>query len=211
MKPPDTSPLDSISFAHLRSTHPRKEKVRGIVLHWTGGAGDPDQVYRTLTKRRGPHSPDGLSVHYVVGVDGEVRQFAPHSFTCLHAGVVNEWTIGIEIISPGLPFGAAWKRERSAGVVREIYRDRIRGAKELNVLDFTAAQTREVTLLVESICAMERIPTRVPTEADGSLMRRPMGETELASFGGVFGHYHCHISKLDPGTQLLDRLRERWA
>jgi hypothetical protein len=38
-----------------------------------------------------------------------------------------------------------------------------------------------------------------------------MTDTELALFSGVLGHYHCHPSKLDPGTDLLDALRLKWS
>lgn len=206
------APVDVLSFATLRSTHVRTEPCRAIVLHWTGGSGGPAQVYRTLRSRKGPRSPDGLSVHYVVGSDGAIVQMAPHSFVCLHAGIANEWSVGIEVVSPGLPLGSAYERERKAGVQRAVYEDRMRKARRpIRMLDFTAAQNDAVTLLVESLCDTLRVKRAVPCEADGSLMRRQMTVGEMASFGGVLGHYHCHPTKLDPGTALLDRLRLRWA
>jgi N-acetyl-anhydromuramyl-L-alanine amidase AmpD len=202
--------IGGLSFAHLRSTRPRTQPCRGIVLHWTGGAGGPAQVYRTLRSRVGPRTPDGLSIHYVVSAHGEVVQMAPHDLVCLHAGVANEWTVGVEIVSPGLPT-RAWDRERRGGVERAIYTDRVRGRRAVRMLDFTAAQDAAVTLLVESLCDALGIRRAVPLGADGSLLRRQMTAGELGAFSGVLGHYHCHPSKLDPGTAILERLRARWA
>lgn len=198
------------SFAGLRSTRPRMEPVRAIVVHTTGGVRPPRGVYETLRQRKGPRSPDGLSIHYIVGSDGEVLQTAPHSLVCLHAGEVNAWTVGIECVSPLLPRTAAAEIERKRGVRRDVYRDRVRGRREIDLLDLTAAQTSATLLLIETLCDQMRIPRVVPTDADGSLLRRQMTAAELASFRGVMGHVHCHPSKLDPGTRVMERLRMRW-
>lgn len=199
------------SFAGLRSTHPRTQPVRAIVLHWTGGVGGPAAVYRTLRSRTGPRSPDGLSIHYVVDSDGTTVQMAPHHLACLHAGIANEWSVGIEIVSPGFPLGSAYERERKLGVRREAYEDRIRRARRpIRMLDFTEAQTKAVVLLVEQLCDSLDIPRAVPMDG-GELMRREMTPAELATFAGVMGHFHAHPTKIDPGTRILDRLRERWA
>lgn len=204
---------DALTFAGLRSTRPRRERCRAIVVHWTGGAGGPAAVYRTLRTRTGPRSPDGLSVHYVVGSDGEVVQMAPHDAVCLHAGVANEWSVGIEVVSPGFPAGSAHMRERKAGVRREVYRDRLKTTRRGGVamLDFTAAQTSALELLVGSLCDEMQIRRAVPVEPGGLLMRREMTPDELADFEGVLGHYHAHPTKMDPGTAFLERLRVQWA
>ena len=202
---------EGLSFAGLRSTRPRKEAVRAVVLHWTGGMGGPAAVYRTLRTRVGPRTPDGLSIHYVIAADGEVVQMAPHGLVCLHAGIANEWSIGVEIVSPGIPKGTAYEKERKAGVRREAYPALMRKARRpISLLDFTEAQTKSVVLLCETLCDTLGVRRAVPEE-DGALQRTEMSPSQLAAFGGVMGHFHCHPSKLDPGTRILERLRERWA
>jgi len=191
------------SFAALRSTHPRRERVRGLVIHTTGGIRPPAGVYETLRWRN-------LSVHWVVGVDGECVQMAPHHLTCLHASGVNEWTVGIEFVSPLLAHTSVAEMERKRGVHREVYRDRVRGKREVELLDMTEAQTRAGLLLIEQLCDVLHLPRRVPMDG-AALMRRQMTPVELESFEGVMGHCHNHASKLDPGTRFLDMLRERWA
>lgn len=197
------APVFRYSFAPLGSTRPRMEPVRAVVLHTTGGVRPPAGVFDTLRQRK-------LSVHYIVGSDGEILQCAPHSLVCLHAGKVNAWTVGIEAVSPLLPRTAAAEIERKRGVQRDVYRDRVRGRREIDLLDLTAAQTSATLLLIETLCDQLRIPRAVPVDADGALLRREMTPAELASFRGVMGHVHCHPSKLDPGTRVMERLRLRW-
>ena len=199
-----------LRFDQLGSTRPRTVPIRGIVLHWTGGIRPPSGVFETLRNRKGPRSPDGLSVHYVVGVDGEVVQMAPHSLVCLHASGVNEWTVGIEVVNPAYPKTAVAKLERTKrGVRRDVYTDRVR-SRPITMLDFTAAQTDALLVHVEWLCDVLRLPRAVPTAPDGSLLRRQMSDEELASFRGVLGHFHCHSTRNDPGTRILETLRQRW-
>ena len=69
MKAPDHSPLDDLSFAGLRSTRPRTQRIRKIVIHTSGGIRPIAGLYETLRSRTGPKTPDGLSAHYLVGTD----------------------------------------------------------------------------------------------------------------------------------------------
>jgi hypothetical protein len=113
-------------------------------------------------------------------------------------------------VSPLIPRTKAAELERQRGVRRRVYRDRVRGRREIDLLGLTDAQMDATLLLVETLCDQLRLPRVVPTEVDGSLLRREMTDAELASFRGVMGHAHCHPSKLDPGTDVLDMLRQRW-
>lgn len=200
---------DSLRFEGLRSVRKRREPLRAIVLHWTGGIGDPAQVYRTLRSRVTPNAPEGLSIHYVVGSDGLVVQMASENLVCLHAGLANEWSIGIEVVCPGFP-GTLQAKEAARGVHRDLYRDSLRG-RWVRMLDYTARQQEAVVVLVEALCDAFSIPKRVPCEKDGSLARRKLTSPELANFSGVLGHYHAHDQKMDPGTRPLERLRVRWS
>lgn len=171
--------------------------------------GSLDALFRVLRATRGPRTPDGLSVHVGIAADGIWERWAPDELVCLHAGVANAWSLGIEVCSPGYSTGRGWALERERGIVRREYEDRVRG-RRVRMLDYTTAQLEAVALIVERWCMRWGIPRAVPREADGSLMRRPMTATELAVFRGVMGHYHCHESKNDPGTRPLLWLAHRW-
>jgi N-acetyl-anhydromuramyl-L-alanine amidase AmpD len=180
----------------------RTEPLDLIVCHWTAGLGGPEQVARTLAARK-------LSVHYVIGTAGEVVQMASTDRRCAHAGHVNGRSIGIEVVSPGLP-GTVHDREMRSGVRRRSYADHIRG-RRVAMLDFTDAQTAALTALVESLCDSLSVPRAVPVEANGDLARRELSPREQAAFRGVAGHFHFHATKLDCGSAPLERLRLRWA
>lgn len=203
--------MTALRFDHLRSTHERTEPCRGVVLHWTGGVRPPAGVYETLRARKGPRSPDGLSIHYVIGSDGEVVQMAALDRVCLHAGAVNAWTVGIEMVSPGLARGAAYDRELARGIVRPVYEERLRGARRgVPTLGLTAPQERAMVDLVEDLVERLSLPRVVPLDPDGGVLRREMTAAERSRFAGVMGHYHVHPTKRDPGSMPLEALRVRW-
>jgi len=198
----------SLRFDHLRSTHPRRVPLRGIVWHHTGGKNGAAGVYATLRSRIGPRTPDGLSVHYVIDAKGVVTQMASHSLVCLHAGIANEWTIGIEFVSPGFS-GISYDLERQRGIKREEYETKIRG-KTVHLLNFTEEQWSAGAELTERLCDELKIAKAVPIESDGSLMTRQMTSSEVSHYQGVLAHYHVHSTKLDCGTRPLERLKARW-
>lgn len=176
--------------------------------------GSLEALYRVLRSTRGPRTPDGLSVHVGVAPDGMDEQWARDELVTLHAGAINPVALGLEGCSPGYSHrrgqpNPAWVTERARGVVRREYVDRIRGIP-VRMLDYTVAQFEAIARWVERWCDRWRIPRRVPTERDGSLMRRQMTPREIASYRGVMGHYHCHREKNDPGTAPLLQLGMRW-
>jgi N-acetyl-anhydromuramyl-L-alanine amidase AmpD len=188
------------------ATTPRFTKPPDLaVLHWTGGIRPPQGVAQTLLARR-------LSVHFVVGADGEVVQFASLDRRCAHAGGVNDRSIGIEVVSPGYPGDLREREWQRSGrtIQRAAYVSEWRGQRR-KVLDYTEAQTASVVELVERLCDELRIPRAVPTESDGALLQRTLTTAELAAFSGVIGHCHAHRTKRDPGSLPLERLRVRWA
>lgn len=212
--------MSELRFDHLRSTHPRAYPLRVGILHWTGGIRDAAGFYETMRARKGRRTPDGLSVHHYIDSRGRETQMAAHDLVCLHAGNSqyrpdpNEVSLGIEIANPAydrLGRDAADIERERYNIVRPERYEPIRGARKVRYLDFTPEQYEAVTLLVERLCDLHGIPRRVPTEPDGSLMRRQMTQKEWERFAGWCGHYHVHPTKNDPGPALLEHLRRRWA
>lgn len=78
-----------------------------LVGHWTGGhchEGDEaaTKVVRAMKARlRADGSPMSVSVHFVVGWDGQVWQTADLKYAAIHAGKVNGHSIGVETCWPG--------------------------------------------------------------------------------------------------------------
>jgi N-acetyl-anhydromuramyl-L-alanine amidase AmpD len=202
--------MTDLRFDHLRSTRPRREPARAIVLHWTGGIGDEKAFYRTMRSRVGPRTPDGLSVHYFVDAAGKVVQMASHSLVCLHAGPMNESSIGIEIQNPATVAAAYEVERRKRSVNRPMVGGTLRG-RTFSYRDFTVEQRDAVVALVDALCDEMKIPRAVPEDGDGGLLLRTMSRAERDRFSGVMGHWHCHPTKIDPGPNLLEHLRQRWS
>lgn len=197
------------TFVGLRSVRPRTAPPDLVVLHWTGGGGGLPRLFDVLRSTTGPRSLDGLSVHAGIDPAGVTERWAPDDLVCLHAGGVNDRSLGIEVCSPGFSTGSVWAAEKKRGVQRREYEDRLRGHR-VRMVDYTAAQHDAVHALVSEWCDRWQIPRAFPVEADGSLMRRQMTPRELARFRGVLGHLHVHESKCDPGTAPLLGLARRW-
>jgi hypothetical protein len=189
---------------HTPGARPRSQPVRAIVLHWTGAENDGIRVSHNLRHRKDPKSgrPKPLSIHYTVSQDGTTIQHAdPKATVTLHAGGVNDWTVGVEIVSAGRVEGMRQVWPRVA------YDDTIHGQTRQH-LRFLPEQVGAVYDLCQHLCETLDIPWRVPMQ-DGELIRRQLSDEELADFAGFMGHFHCHPSKRDPGSHLLVDLAGR--
>lgn len=167
-----------------------QDQVTRACIHWTGGTGKAERVARTLASR-------ALSVHYVVDPDGRIVQTAEHGTRCAHAGIANDGSIGIEVVSRGYPTRAT-----------DEYDVYTIGDRRVRCLRWPLEQMHSVLWLVEALCGELGIPRVVPGE-DGevSLTRRP-GPLGWVRLRGVIGHLHVHASKDDPGGAIFHELAQ---
>jgi N-acetyl-anhydromuramyl-L-alanine amidase AmpD len=173
----------------------RRGDVRQIVLHYDA-AGTSAQCFRVLEKR-------GLSVHFMVDLDGTVYQTCDTSVRAYHAGAFNDGSVGIEIANVGA-YASSAELERlwpiPPGVARPArvppparpgpVRGRIHGT-ELWQQDYTAEQYEALGHLVAALCVALDVPARAPGET--GVVRDPAG------WRGIVGHYHLTTEKVDPG------------
>lgn len=85
----------------------KRDRVTEIIVHATGGpfchrgavkfspAGD------VATMKRFFERSGGVSIHYIVGADGEVAKSVPEDEVAFHARERNDTSIGIELINSG--------------------------------------------------------------------------------------------------------------
>lgn len=99
--------MPAVIPADARGRGPGRARVTEVIVHATGGpscAGtrvvfsDPGTVKRMKAFFEGS---SGVSIHYIVGPDGEVAQSVPESEVAYHAIGHNEGSIGIEMINRG--------------------------------------------------------------------------------------------------------------
>ncbi len=198
-----------------------QEAVSQLVIHY-------DQAYTSRNCFHILHDIRGLSVHFMLDLDGTLYQTCDLVERCRHAREANDRSIGVEVAHPGaledgskiaglyrrdergltflaLPSWLGPEPVRTPGFVpRPARPEPIRGkihGRDRTQYDFTDPQYEALGRLAG---ALARIFPRLRLEAP----RNPGGEVrdrifdtpeEAAAFQGVVGHYHLQSDKYDPG------------
>ncbi|MCC7397430.1 MAG: N-acetylmuramoyl-L-alanine amidase [Planctomycetes bacterium] len=201
-----------------------QQVVHTFVLHYDV-AGTSRQCFKVLQDVR------GLSVHFLLDVDGTIYQTLDLREKAQHATYANDFSVGIEIAHPGAfpqPMNAtmrpwydkdaegyrlklpAWMKEtgiRTPGfVARPARPDIISGTVQGRTwyqLDFTPQQYAALTRLTAALSRLlPRIRLEAPRQPDGSIIDHALGEERLRAFDGVVGHFHVQANKQDPGPAM---------
>lgn len=195
--------------------------VDQFVIHYDV-AGTSRSCFRIL------HDVRGLSVHFMLDIDGTIYQTLDVKERAWHATVSNDRSVGIEIANIGAyPAGKdqvlkQWYAEdergrtvimlpahlgdggvRTPGFVGVPARPGpIEGTVQgstYRMQDLTPEQYQSLTRLTATLCTvLPRIRCDYPRE-DGSLIRGKLPDRDLAEYAGVLGHYHLQANKVDPG------------
>lgn len=202
-----------------------QEKVDQFVLHYDV-AGTSERCFKVLQDGR------GLSVHFLLDLDGTIYQTLDLKERAWHASIANDRSVGVEIANMGAykvggenPF-AKWYRTDTNGQVRITlpagYGDGgirtpdfvgypsqsepvvgvIQGT-ELEQYDFTLEQYAALTRLTAALCRIfPKIRCQYPTDSEGNLIRHKLPDDQLQDYQGVLGHYHIQKNKVDPGPAM---------
>lgn len=198
--------------------------VDQLVIHYDGH-GLSKTCFEVLQQR-------GLSVHFMLDLDGTIYQTIDLQERALHATISNDRSIGIEIANIGaFPVGETkaideWYASDDQGrihiriparlgdpkiytqqfVGRPVRPEIIRGTvqnEELNQYDLTPQQYAALIKLTAALCRIfPQIKCDYPRDASGRLITHKLSDAELAKFQGVLGHYHIQSNKTDPGPAL---------
>ncbi len=174
------------------------------------------------------HDQRGLSVHFMLDVDGTIYQTVDLKERAWHATTANSRSIGIEIANMGAYPPALtkvldeWYPKDARGpylkvperfgdpmiytkdfVGRPARPELVRGVvqgTDLVQYDLTPQQYAALTKLTAALCkAFPQIKCDYPRGADGKLITKKLPTEELASYQGVIGHFHVQTNKTDPG------------
>jgi N-acetyl-anhydromuramyl-L-alanine amidase AmpD len=223
--PKPKSPQPEIEQPHVRDqVHDLaalRQVVDQLVLHYDA-CGVSKVCFQALRAR-------GLSVHFLLDVDGTIYQTVDVQERALHATTSNDRSIGVEIANIGaFPADAArpldeWYHRESGGDVvltipakiknpgiatphfcgRPIRPERVRGRvqdKELVQYDFTADQYAALAKLTAALCrVLPELRCDYPHTRDGEPIQHRLSEVELVNYRGILGHYHIQENKVDPG------------
>lgn len=196
--------------------------VDQFVLHFDA-CGTSRQCFKVL------HDLRGLSVHFLLDLDGTLYQTLDLKERAWHATTSNTRSIGIEIAHPGAyprdepgPLNEWYRRDasgrlrihlpdhqgdgglRTPGFVgRPARDDLITGVvqgTELVQFDYTPQQYAALTRLTATLCrSFPELRCDYPRGADGRLVPHKLPDDQLNAYQGLLGHFHIQTNKVDPG------------
>ncbi|MFA6543792.1 MAG: N-acetylmuramoyl-L-alanine amidase [Limisphaerales bacterium] len=199
-----------------------REKVDQFVLHYDA-AGTGRQCFKVL------HDHRGLSVHFLLDLDGTIYQTLDLKERAWHATTSNTRSIGIEIANIGAfapgeqKMFEEWYQRDDTGWPRVVMPARIgepgvlapnfiaRPARKepvvgtvqgrrLQQYDFTPEQYAALARLTATLCKVfPKIHCDCPRDAAGQLVTGKLSGDALEKYQGILGHYHIQTDKLDPG------------
>jgi N-acetylmuramoyl-L-alanine amidase len=201
-----------------------QDVVDQFVLHYDV-CGCSQTCFRVLQDQR------GLSVQFMLDVDGTIYQTLDLKERARHATISNNRSIGIEIAHIG-----AYRRGDTTATDRwyETGDDGVRlrppkpwselGVRtkdfagrpdrpepicaniqggELCQYDFTPEQYDSLIKLTATLCQVfPKLKCDYPRDADGKLIPRKLDDEAWRAYQGVLGHYHVQLNKTDPGPAL---------
>ncbi|WP_337173691.1 peptidoglycan recognition family protein [Paludisphaera sp.] len=196
--------------------------VDQFVIHYDV-CGTSKRCFRVL------HDDRGLSVHFMLDLDGTIYQTLDLKEAAWHATIANGRSIGIEIANMGAyPPGKTATRDRwyekdDAGRVKiklpgtpedDLIRDpsvplaparnepitgKLQGST-LEQYDLTQAQYDALTKLTAALCAVfPKINCDYPRDDSGQVRPDALPRAEFDAYQGVLGHWHVQTNKTDPG------------
>ncbi len=196
-----------------------QEQVSQFVIHYDV-CGTSKQCFKVLHTR-------GLSVPFMLDIDGTVYQTLDLKERAWHAGEANSRSVGVEIAHIGaypdmkrldewyardengwpyitlpaslLPSGVRTPNFVGRPARKEPVRGRIQG-QDLIQYDFTNEQYEALIRLTAALArALPRIRIDAPRDAQGNIRTDVLSPEELKAFEGLLGHYHVTRVKIDPG------------
>lgn len=199
-----------------------QEVVDQLILHY-----DVSGTSRRCFERL--HDHRGLSIHFMVDVDGTIYQTLDLKEKAWHATFANSRSIGIEIAHMGAypdPHHAVLKRwyERTETdgvkltIPAEAHPYSVRNAdysakpargdivsgkineQELWQYDFTEEQYRALAHLAAALhVVFPKMALDYPRDENGDVLLNTFAKPAWEQFSGVLGHFHVQSNKIDPG------------
>lgn len=195
-----------------------QEKVDQFVIHYDA-VGSSKFCFRTL------HDDRGLSIHFMLDIDGTIYQTLDLKERAYHATTSNHRSVGIEIANRGgyesdIPLREFYTSDDQGprisfparfgdggvmvpGVYRPARPGLIRGTVNGNnyvMYDFTPQQYEALTHLTAALCTvLPKITLTYPKDALGRPVYHKLPVVQLDRFQGLLGHHNVQDDKPDPG------------
>ncbi len=175
------------------------------------------------------HDHRGLSIHFMLDIDGTIYQTLDLKERAFHATTSNTRSIGIEIANMGayppndLKVLNEWYQPNEKGqptiTIPKSIKDPmiytknfvgyparstpVRGTiqnTDLVQYDLTPQQYAALIKLTAALCKVfPKITCEVPRDANNQVTPKKLPDADLKAYQGVLGHYHIQTNKTDPG------------
>jgi N-acetyl-anhydromuramyl-L-alanine amidase AmpD len=199
-----------------------QQKVDQFVYHFDV-TGTSSQCFFIL------HDCRGLSVHFMLDVDGTIYQTCDVKESAWHATDSNPRSVGIEIANigaypPNDPKRTLkeWYRKDKDGRTQVVLPAYVRKAairnpgpyyparedpvvgeiqqRTLEMYDLTPQQYDSLIKLTAALCtALPKITCDYPREPDGKVVNHVLTQSQWENYQGLMGHFHVQNDKSDPG------------
>ena len=199
-----------------------QKKVTQFVIHYDV-CGTSRRCFHVL------HDLRGLSVHFMLDIDGTIYQTLDLKERAWHAGTANSQSVGIEIANMGAygtneslaPLEEWYERDaagrtyitipdrlgdgglRVKGTYRPARNELVVGeihGRRLRQYDLTPQQYESLIKLTAALATvLPEIKLDYPRDEQGKLLLRALSAEELKSYRGLLGHWHVTEAKVDPG------------
>jgi N-acetyl-anhydromuramyl-L-alanine amidase AmpD len=199
-----------------------RDRVDQFVYHYDV-AGTSRTCFKVL------HDMRGLSVHFMVDLDGTIYQTLDLKERAFHATTSNTRSVGIEIANMGAyptranNAASEWYAKGPDGrtVIRIPARHGDGGIRDKSVTlrpardeivtgvvqgrtyhqwDLTPQQYDSLIKLTATLCTVfPKMKCDYPRGADGKVIPQRLTDEQLADYQGLLGHYHVQRDKQDPG------------
>jgi len=198
-----------------------QQQVDQFVIHYDA-AGTSRQCFHIL------HDKRGLSVHFMLDLDGTIYQTLDLQERAWHATKANDRSIGIEIANIGAypPKNSEtldrWynsdgferritlpARFGDSGILTPDFIARPARAQAivgqiqgqwLKAYDLTNEQYEALIKLTATLCKVfPELQCDYPRNPDGSLVTQALDNETFDSYRGLLGHFHVQTNKVDPG------------
>jgi N-acetylmuramoyl-L-alanine amidase len=200
-----------------------QQKIDQFVLHYDV-CGTSKVCFDVL------HDSRGLSVQFMLDVDGTIYQTCDVKERAWHATKANTRSVGIEIAHMGAYRSTAgalsrWYVKGEDGKVRlnipdnrrpwlrnpdyqgmparqELIAGEIHGDRYVQY-DFTPEQYDSLIKLTAALAtALPKITVDYPRDAQGKLITTDLTDEQFRNYQGVLGHFHVQANKQDPGPAM---------
>lgn len=198
-----------------------QDKVDQFVIHFDV-CGSSKKCFEVL------HDQRGLSVQFMLDIDGTIYQTLDLKEAAWHATKANGRSIGIEIANVGTfqnkdeGLAAKWYGQDAQGKTRLTLPDPalvptldpgailrpdrdqpVTGVvqdKPYSQYDLTPQQYDSLIKLTATLCKVfPKIRCDYPKDAQGQLIPRKLEDDVYNRYNGILGHYHVQLNKNDPG------------